>query len=86
MADHNDLPQRRAEADDTHCRHCYLRSLCLPQALEGQDLERFNAIVRRPAHFKKGSLLAREGAPLHSLLACARAASSRSAIPADGNS
>ncbi len=68
MADHNDRPQRRGDADDVHCRHCSLRSLCLPQSLDDRDLERFNAIVRRPGHFKKGSLLAREGAPLHSLL------------------
>lgn len=68
MADNNDLTQRRGDADDVHCRHCSLRSLCLPQSLDDRDLERFNAIVRRPGHFKKGSLLAREGAPLHSLL------------------
>ncbi len=61
--------RRRSVLQETRCQTCSLSSLCLPLALEVQDMEQFDAIIRRRAPLKKGESLFRQDAPFTSVYA-----------------
>lgn len=61
--------RRRSLLNETRCQTCSLSSLCLPLALEVQDMEQFDAIIRRRAPLKKGESLFRQGSPFTSVFA-----------------
>lgn len=61
--------RRRALLNETRCRTCSLSSLCLPLALEVQDMDQFDAIIRRRPPLKKGETLFRQGSPFTSVFA-----------------
>ena len=47
--------QRRSLLQEARCQTCSLSSLCLPLALELEDMSQFDAIIRRRSPLKKGS-------------------------------
>ncbi len=46
--------QRRSLLQEARCQTCSLSSLCLPLALELEDMGQFDAIIRRRSPLKKG--------------------------------
>ncbi len=65
----NALERRRARLQQPHCQTCSLASLCLPLALQLEDLDQFDAIIRRRAPLKKGEALFRQGDAFTSVFA-----------------
>jgi len=63
------LATHRSRLLETRCQTCSLSSLCLPLALELDDIDRFDAIVRRRAPLKKGEALVRQHAPFSCVFA-----------------
>ncbi|WP_355659732.1 fumarate/nitrate reduction transcriptional regulator Fnr [Halomonas salifodinae] len=63
------LERRRARLQQPHCQTCSLASLCLPLALQLEDLDQFDAIIRRRAPLKKGETLFRQGDAFTSVFA-----------------
>ncbi|XKE46293.1 fumarate/nitrate reduction transcriptional regulator Fnr [Halomonas organivorans] len=61
--------RRRSLLNETRCQTCSLSSLCLPLALELEDMDEFDAIIRRRAPLKKGESLFRQGGPFTSVYA-----------------
>ena len=55
------MNRRRARLNEARCQTCSLSSLCLPLALELDDMGQFDAIIRRRAPLKKGEPLFRQG-------------------------
>ncbi|SDN80413.1 fumarate/nitrate reduction transcriptional regulator Fnr [Vreelandella arcis] len=53
--------RRRAVLHEARCQTCSLSSLCLPLSLEMEDMDQFDAIIRRRAPLKKGEHLFRQG-------------------------
>lgn len=53
--------RRRAVLHEAHCQTCSLSSLCLPLALDMEDIDQFDAIIRRRAPLKKGEYLFHQG-------------------------
>lgn len=51
------------------CETCRLSQICLPLALNGEDLDRLDRIIQRSKPLQKGDLLYREGAPFESIYA-----------------
>ncbi|WFM72260.1 fumarate/nitrate reduction transcriptional regulator Fnr [Halomonas sp. CKK8] len=51
----------------SRCQGCSLCTHCLPLGLAAEDLEQFDAIIRRPRPLKRGALLMRQGQPFTSL-------------------
>ncbi|GEK49158.1 fumarate/nitrate reduction transcriptional regulator Fnr [Halomonas pacifica] len=66
---HTALERRRARLQQPHCQTCSLASLCLPLALQLEDLDQFDAIIRRRAPLKKGEMLFRQGDAFTSVFA-----------------
>ena len=52
-----------------HCKDCSLASLCLPQALNSEDMDSLDEIVKRGRPLKKGDLLFRQGDSFSSVFA-----------------
>jgi len=52
-----------------HCATCSMRSACMPQTLDVQDLARFDSIVSATRHIKKGDTLYRANDPFQSIYA-----------------
>lgn len=52
-----------------HCKECSLAPLCLPLALNLEDIEALDSIVKRGRPLKKGEFLFRQGDPFTSLFA-----------------
>lgn len=48
---------RRSLLHETRCQTCSLSSLCLPLALQLEDMEQFDAIIRRRSPLKRGEVL-----------------------------
>ena len=48
------MSRRRSLLHEARCQTCSLSSLCLPLALELDDVGQFDAIIRRRAPLKKG--------------------------------
>jgi CRP/FNR family transcriptional regulator, anaerobic regulatory protein len=65
----NALGKRRSLLHETRCQNCSLSSLCLPLALELEDMEQFDAIIRRRSPLKKGESLFRQGSDFSSVFA-----------------
>ncbi len=65
----NALDKRRSLLHETRCQNCSLSSLCLPLALELEDMEQFDAIIKRRAPLKKGESLFRQGSTFNSVFA-----------------
>ncbi|AMC99754.1 fumarate/nitrate reduction transcriptional regulator Fnr [Halomonas chromatireducens] len=65
----NAVDKRRSLLHETRCQNCSLSSLCLPLALELEDMEQFDAIIRRRAPLKKGESLFRQGSAFNSVYA-----------------
>ncbi|MDN6181073.1 MAG: fumarate/nitrate reduction transcriptional regulator Fnr [Halomonas subglaciescola] len=63
------LSRRRPLLHETRCQTCSLSSLCLPLALELEDMDQFDAIIRRRAPLKKGEPLFRQGEGFTSVFA-----------------
>ena len=61
--------QRRSLLQEARCQTCSLSSLCLPLALELEDMSQFDAIIRRRSPLKKGERLFRQGDPFTSVYA-----------------
>lgn len=55
------MSRRRSLLHEARCQTCSLSSLCLPLALEIDDMGQFDAIIRRRAPLKKGEPLFRQG-------------------------
>lgn len=51
------------------CETCRLSQICLPLALNGDDLDRLERIIQRSKPLQKNDLLYREGAPFESIYA-----------------
>ncbi|HSH56729.1 MAG TPA: fumarate/nitrate reduction transcriptional regulator Fnr, partial [Halomonas sp.] len=69
MADTLTGRRRRSILQETRCQTCSLSSLCLPLALEVDDMDQFDAIIRRRAPLKKGEALFRQDTPFSSVFA-----------------
>ena len=52
-----------------HCGRCRLNSICLPLALEHQDIEQLDEIIQRGLPLHKGEYLYREGSDFRSVYA-----------------
>ncbi|MGR2739837.1 fumarate/nitrate reduction transcriptional regulator Fnr [Billgrantia sp. Q4P2] len=65
----NAVSKRRSLLHETRCQNCSLSSLCLPLALEFEDMEQFDAIIRRRSPLKKGESLFRQGSAFSSVFA-----------------
>lgn len=63
------LSTPRARLQETRCQTCSLSSLCLPLALELEDIDSFDAIIHRRAPLKKGEHLLRQGDAFTSVFA-----------------
>lgn len=54
---------------ETHCNDCTLSGMCLPLALQTEELNILDEIVKRGRPLKKGELLFRQGDPFTSIYA-----------------
>ncbi|MFI0472384.1 fumarate/nitrate reduction transcriptional regulator Fnr [Halomonas sp. HMF6819] len=61
--------QRSALLQAPRCQTCSLSSLCLPLALQIEDVSQFDAIIRRRAPLKKGEALFHQGERFSSVFA-----------------
>ncbi|MDG0024246.1 fumarate/nitrate reduction transcriptional regulator Fnr [Trinickia sp. Y13] len=52
-----------------HCATCSMRSVCMPQTLDAQELLRFDSIVSATRHIKRGDTLYRANDPFQSVYA-----------------
>ena len=51
------------------CQKCRLQELCLPEGLNGDELDRLDRLVQRPAPLRRGEVLYRAGGLFHALYA-----------------
>lgn len=77
------MSHRRSLLHEARCQTCSLSSLCLPLALELDDMGQFDAIIRRRAPLKKGEPLFRQGDTFTSVYAVR--SGSLKQITAEGN-
>ncbi|HAA46665.1 MAG: hypothetical protein XD36_1280 [Halomonas sp. 54_146] len=77
------MSYRRSLLHEARCQTCSLSSLCLPLALELDDIGQFDAIIRRRAPLKKGEPLFRQGDTFTSVYAVR--SGSLKQITAEGN-
>ncbi|SFH91670.1 CRP/FNR family transcriptional regulator, anaerobic regulatory protein [Modicisalibacter xianhensis] len=63
------LPTHRPRLQEARCQTCSLSSLCLPLALELDDIDSFDAIIHRRPPLKKGEHLLRQDDPFTSVFA-----------------
>ncbi len=77
------MSRRRSLLHEARCQTCSLSSLCLPLALELDDVGQFDAIIRRRAPLKKGEPLFRQGDAFTSVYAVR--SGSLKQITAEGN-
>ncbi|QJQ96796.1 MULTISPECIES: fumarate/nitrate reduction transcriptional regulator Fnr [Halomonadaceae] len=75
--------QRCARLNETRCQTCSLSSLCLPLALELDDVDQFDAIIRRRTPLKKGEALFYQGTSFNSVFAVR--SGSLKQLTSDGN-
>ncbi|MDW5378540.1 fumarate/nitrate reduction transcriptional regulator Fnr [Halomonas sp. HP20-15] len=61
--------ERRSRIHEARCQTCSLSSLCLPLALELDEIDSFDAIIQRRAPLKRGELLLRQGDTFTSVFA-----------------
>jgi len=58
-----------SKINETHCGNCSLSSLCLPIALEKDDLEALDKVIKRGRPIQKGELLFKQGDPFKAIYA-----------------
>jgi len=51
------------------CANCRLANLCLPIALEANDIDRLDSIIQRGRPLRKGELIYRQNEPFHAVYA-----------------
>ncbi|RTR02487.1 fumarate/nitrate reduction transcriptional regulator Fnr [Halomonas nitroreducens] len=61
--------RRRSLGQENRCQSCRHRSLCLPLALELEEVEQFDTIIRRRLTLRRGEWLYRQGSPFTSVYA-----------------
>ena len=54
---------------EAHCKDCTLSGLCLPLALQAEEMDLLDEIVKRGRPLKKGEMLFRQGEPFNSIYA-----------------
>lgn len=54
---------------ETNCADCALNPVCLPPAVDAEDLDRLNRIIERNRPLSRGALLFHEGMPFESVYA-----------------
>lgn len=59
----------RSLSAQSHCQTCSLSTLCLPVALQQDEVEKLDTIVDKSKPLHKGDLLFRQGEPLKSIFA-----------------
>lgn len=64
----NDALRLRA-LPEAHCKDCSLSSMCLPLALQAEEMDALDDIVKRGRPLKKGEMLFRQGDPFTSIYA-----------------
>lgn len=57
----------RSLREGTNCADCTLNPVCLPPAVDADDLSRLNSIIERNRPFKRGALLFHEGMSFESV-------------------
>ncbi|WP_339842506.1 fumarate/nitrate reduction transcriptional regulator Fnr [uncultured Halopseudomonas sp.] len=62
-------PIRLRALPEAHCKDCSLSSMCLPLALQTDEMDTLDAIVKRGRPLKKGEMLFRQGEPFSSIYA-----------------
>jgi len=58
-----------SRSNQAHCNTCSLNSLCLPIALENDDLDALDRIIKRSRPIQKGELLFKQGDHVNSVYA-----------------
>lgn len=58
-----------SKLNETHCSTCSLSSLCLPIALEKDDLDALDKVIKRGRPIQKGELLFKQGDPFKAIYA-----------------
>ncbi len=58
-----------SKGNKTHCSTCSLNSLCLPIALESDDLDALDEVIKRGRPIQKGEMLFKQGDEFHSIYA-----------------
>jgi len=58
-----------SKLNETHCGNCSLNSLCLPIALEKDDLDTLDKVIKRGRPIQKGELLFKQGDPFKAIYA-----------------
>lgn len=62
-------PIRLRTLPEAHCKDCSLSGMCLPLALQTEELDTLDEIVKRGRPLKKGEMLFRQGEPFSSIYA-----------------
>ena len=62
-------PIRLRALPEAHCKDCSLSGMCLPLALQTEELDTLDEIVKRGRPLKKGEMLFRQGEPFSSIYA-----------------
>lgn len=62
-------PIRLRALPEAHCKDCSLSGMCLPLALQSDELDTLDEIVKRGRPLKKGEILFRQGEPFSSIYA-----------------
>lgn len=62
-------PIRLRALPEAHCKDCSLSGMCLPLALQTEELDTLDEIVKRGRPLKKGDMLFRQGEPFSSIYA-----------------
>ena len=62
-------PIRLRALPEAHCKDCSLSGMCLPLALQTEELDTLDEIVKRGRPLKKGEMLFRQGEPFSSVYA-----------------
>lgn len=58
-----------SKSNQAHCSTCSLSSLCLPIAIENDDLDALDQIIKRGRPIQKGELLFKQGDEVHAVYA-----------------
>lgn len=85
MTDHLKRCEKgRSQDFHTSCSNCQLAAICLPIALETQDINRLNEIIQRARPLRKGDHIYREEDPFSSIYAVRSGALKTYTVTEDG--
>ncbi|CAI8953539.1 MULTISPECIES: fumarate/nitrate reduction transcriptional regulator Fnr [unclassified Pseudomonas] len=71
-------------AEPLHCQSCKLAALCLPLALNSQDISALNEIIKRERPLRKGDYLFHQGDPFTSIYAIRSGTLKTSSLTSNG--